>query len=269
MLREALPYLKKFSGKIFIIKAGGQVLGHPDFEQLIKDVATLVHLNIKVVFVFGAGPQFDEKLTEEKISFEKIKGLRITTKKMLPILKEVTDEDAQKIKKLFQKENVEMVRVENFLKSKKIDFQNLKEEHFTGTVDEVDVGAIKKCFEKKQLPVSFSLVENKNCNADDIVFALAKNLKAEKVIFLTGTRGVFVEDTNGKIEMLSSATPEILAKYIAKGDIHGGMIPKVQSAINILQSGISNVHIISGLLDGTLLTEIFTDKGVGTMIKLK
>lgn len=267
MLREALPYLKQFSGKTFIIKAGGQVMESPDFPQLIQDVATLYHIGIKVVFVFGAGPQLDLALSHKNIPFEKRGGRRVTTAEMIPVLNELIDADYQKISQYFREDEVEPELISNFLTSEKIHSEDFPENHFTGEVKTVDAERIEKLFDEQKLPVCFSLVGEYNCNADDITLSLAKELKAEKVLFLTGTKGVFIaREEDGEPELLSSATPHDIEKYITRGDISGGMIPKVRAATAVYQAGVPRVHIISGLLDGTLLTEIFTPHGTGTMV---
>jgi acetylglutamate kinase len=262
LLRQALPYLQNFSGKTFVVKTGGQVLAHPDFEQLIFDVACLSHLKIRVVFVFGAGPQFDEKLENEKISFQKIDGLRITTAEMLPILQKIIDQDFTKISKLFAKEKVATAAIEKFLRAEKVEFSNYENPHCTGTIAQIETAKISELLQKEIVPICFSIVDGKNCNADDVAVGLAKFLRAEKLIFLTGTKGIFQK--NG--ELLSAATPEKLQKLIENKTIKLGMIPKARAAIDAIGAGIPRVHILSGLQDGTLLTEVFTRRGCGTMI---
>jgi len=265
-LREALPYLQKFSGKIFVIKAGGAILAHPDFSQILRDIATLAHLNIRVILVFGAGPQFDKILEKKKISCKKIDGLRVTTAEMLPILQKIIADDAKKFVESFAKENIEIARIEKFLRAKKFNFKNFSGEHFTGSVAKIDEKKISQILDEKKVPLAFSIIDEKNCNADDVVLALARNLRAEKVIFLTGTRGIFVKNKKNETELLRTATPKILENLILKKEISGGMIPKSRAAAALVRSGIAGVHIISGFLDGTLLTEIFTNRGCGTMI---
>ena len=269
MLRQALPYLKEFSGKVFLIKAGGQIVSHHDFPQLIKDVATLAHLGILPIFVLGAGPQFDEKLLAKKIPFEKIDGVRITTSNMMPILSKITESDFEKIQKLFLQENIETVRIEKFLQAEEKKIPGIKFSHCTGTIFGIKKREILKILNSGKLPICFSIINEKNCNADEISLAIAEILKAEKVIFLTGTKGIFIENEKKETELLSVATPEILKKLIKKGDISGGMIAKAQAASKIIEAKIPQVHIISGLLDGTLLSEIFTKKGCGTMVVSK
>ncbi len=237
----------------------------PDFPQLIADVATLSHLGMRVLFIFGAGPQFDEKLSEKSIPFQRIHGRRLTTKEMIPVLQEITNTDAEKIIQLLKKDGVIAERIEPFLSSKKLNESGFPEHHNTGYISNVDTRKIQNIIHQDTIGLCFSLVDEYNCNADDIVLELAKSLGAEKVLFLTGTKGVFVLE-DGKKKFLTSITPKDVETHIEKQDITGGMIPKVRAACRIAEVGIPRVHIISGLHDGTLLTEMFTSRGSGTMI---
>jgi len=260
LLREALPYLQKFRGKTFLIKVGGKIVQSQDFSQIIADIAALHLLDIRVLFVFGAGPQFDEVLEKEGISSERREGRRITTAEMIPFLQKITKQDHEKIKKLFQKNGVETESIAHCLHAKK----SPPDSH-TGEITSVDRDCIEKVFSQGKIPLCFSFIDSKNCNADEIVTALAQVIPLEKVLFLTGSRGVYLQHENYS-RLLHNTTPSEIRAHIKAGRIGGGMVPKTLSAAHITELGVPGVHILSGVLDGTLLREIFTKKGCGTMI---
>lgn len=259
-LREALPYLKAFRGKTFLIKVGGKIVQSEDFSQIIADIVTLHLLEIRVLFVFGAGPQFDEVLEEQGISSERRDGRRITTAEMIPFLQKITKQDHEKIEKLFRENGVETESIASCFHAKK----NPPDSH-TGEITSIDGDCIEKIFSQGKIPLCFSFIDSKNCNADEIVTALAQAISLEKVLFLTGSRGVYIQQEKHS-ELLHSTTPSEIRAHIEAGRIGGGMVPKTLSAAHITELGVSGVHILSGVLDGTLLREIFTKKGCGTMI---
>lgn len=267
VFREALPYLKEFGGKIFLVKTGGKVMEDMDFPQLVHDLSTLRLLGIQLILVLGSGPQFDRILTERGIPFKKINGRRVTTPEMISILRDITAKQMENICDRFREDGIEAVNVSDLLRAEKFFEPGFPTEHCTGTITGVDTEAIATHLQAGKLPISFSLIGGFNCNADDVSLALARALSVEKALFLTGSKGVFVEDRErGVSALLSSATPDEIEAYIKNGRISGGMVPKVLAAAAVVRAGIPKAHVVSGLLDGSVLLEVFTLHGTGTMI---
>lgn len=267
MLREALPYLQHFSGKTFLVKTGGKVVADMDFPQLVRDLVTLHLLGIKVVLVIGSGPQFDAELIRRGIVSEKRGGRRVTTAAMIAVLREIIAEQSPSIITRFAAEGIEAVDISGLLRAERFADTDFPPDHFVGRVSGLNHDAINACLEAGQLPLCFALVDGFNCNADDVALALGRGLDVEKALFLTGSKGLFLEDNaKGVSQVLTSATPDEIEAHIAAGLISGGMIPKAMAAADIVRAGIPKAHIISGLLDGSILLEIFTPRGTGTMI---
>ncbi|MBI3619314.1 hypothetical protein HY213_04770 [Candidatus Peregrinibacteria bacterium] len=267
LLREALPYLKRFHGKVFVLKAGGKVLTHPDFPLLIQDIATLTYMGIRVIGVFGAGPQLNEAFRKRKLASRTIHGMRVTLPAMMPVMEEVLEWEAQMLTTLFAQQGVRVHRIEECLEAQRHTFEGIAtDEHRTGSVCAVDERCIASLFAEHCLPLCLPIIGNLNCNADDVALAIARSLQVEKLIFLTGTKGILVPDPDGAEQLLTSATPQLLQQHIDAGHIDGGMIPKARAAMAAVDAGIPRVHIISGLHDGTLLRELFSKHGSGTLI---
>ncbi len=267
LLREALPYLQEYSGKTFLIKTGGKVFEDMDFEQLVHDLVTLRLLGIRFVLVLGSGPQFDRTLEQEKISYTKINGRRVTTPPMVKILTQILDKQLAHITRMFDGDNIEIVNISALLHAEQFSEVDFPTEHLTGSVTGAESAAIQTLLDSPKIPVCFSLIDGYNCNADDVSLALAKVLQVEKVVFLTGAKGVFLQEVDRSVsELLSSATPDEVEFYIQNGKISGGMIPKALAAAAVVRAGVPKAHIVSGLLNGALLKEIFTHHGTGTMI---
>ena len=269
LLREALPYLQKFRGKVMVLKLGGQIVQSAEFGVLLRDIATLVHLGVRPVLVVGAGPQFDSALSAAGMPFEKRAGLRMTTEAMLPVFQEILEKDTARMADALAKEGVQVAEVSAAVSAREHPESanhGFPKGHRVGVCAGIDTATITKALENGQLPVCASIVDGWNINADDISLEMALALGAEKLLFLTGTRGIFVDDGSGEPELLTSATPAQLAHFEKTGEISGGMIPKSRAAAAAVRAGVPSVNIISGLADGTLLRELFTPHGCGTMI---
>ena len=266
LFRDALPYLKQFHEKLFVLKTGGTVITDDDFPTLLQDIAVLNYMGIRVVCVFGAGPQLDAAFTENKLESKSIDGLRVTSPDMIPIMQEVLAEQMAMIAKMFVKQDLPVRRIEKFLSARQMRMEGAPAGHCTGAIHKVDAAQILACFAEDCLPVCGPLISGLNCNADHVALALATYLGAEKLIFMTGAPGILVPDGKDGQKLLTSVTPKQLRKHIKSDYIGGGMIPKALASVQAVESGVPRVHIISGLHDGTLLREIFSPHGVGTMI---
>ncbi len=271
VLIEALPYLKKFHKKIFVIKYGGSILGEERVrKEVLEDIVFLAFGGIRPVLVHGGGPQISERLKKEGIKTQFFEGMRKTDLKTL----EIVEEELNKINDLlvkeisFHKASVRGFKTQEniFIAEKKISEIDLG---YVGGIAEVNPDKILKACQEHFIPIITPMGVSKtgekfNLNADESASKLAAKLKAEKLIFLTDVRGIMRGDTEDSF--IPTLTEPEAQRLIKEGVINQGMVPKVQNAISALKGGVKKVHIISALISHSLLLEIFTDEGIGTEI---
>jgi len=279
ILLEALPYIRKFKGKTFVIKYGGSAMVDESLrESFARDVVLLKLVGINPVIVHGGGKHINEMLKRLEIEVEFVGGLRKTTEEVMHIVEMVLSGDINKdIVALINKhsgENVYAVglsgRDGRLLKAKKIDVEYFVEKlgieppsgdiGLVGEVKEVNTRLLQVLIAQNYIPVIAPIGvgedgEAYNINADIAAAAVAKALKAEKLIYLTDTEGV--KDKNGNL--IKKLKDDQIEELIKNGTIKGGMIPKVRSAVEALKGGVKKVHIIDGRLPHSILLEIFTD----------
>ena len=289
VLLEALPYIRKFRGKTFVIKYGGSAMVNEGLrETFARDVVLLKLVGINPVIVHGGGKHINEMLKRLGISVEFVGGIRKPTEEVMHIVEMVLSGDINKdIVALINKHSGEKIyavglsgRDGRLLVAKKIDSSYFSEKlgieppegdiGLVGEVQRVNTELIDTLLEKNYIPViaPIGVGENGeayNINADIAASEVAKALKAEKLIYLTDTEGV--KDKGGNL--IKKLKDDRIEELIKDGTIAGGMIPKVRSAISALKGGVKKVHIIDGRLPHSILLEIFTDEGVGTEITLR
>ncbi|HON04744.1 MAG TPA: acetylglutamate kinase [Candidatus Ratteibacteria bacterium] len=278
-LTEALPYIQRYKGKIFVIKIGGAILRIPESRKnILHDVAFLNAVGIKTVIVCGAGPAITEEIEKRGKKVKFIEGLRITDADVLEIVVEVLgsvrDEFARDLINEFKTPAFSLKPEDGHLIARKIHWQKGDEVidlGFVGQVESVNTDVIKETLEKGIVifaPVGISKDGQKyNINGDSVSSSVAQSLGAEKLIFVSGVKGVMrnLDNSDTLISVLTASQAEGL---INEGVIHGGMIPKVKGAIASLKGGVKKVHIISGNIAHSLILEIFTEQGIGTEIIL-
>ncbi len=262
VLIEALPYIKKYHGKIVVIKFGGNAMS--EMKPVIEDIVLLKHIGIKPVVVHGGGPEIDKELKKAKIKIKFINGLRYTDDKTIKI-----------VKKVFSKINHDIVlnlkghgaKAFNAVEAIKVRQKNPKL-GLVGEITKVDNNKILKIINDGFIPVISPLGtgNNKhyNINADTAASHIATALNAEKLTILTNVDGVII---NKKLQThidFNNAKREI-----KKGAISKGMIPKVEACVYAVKNKCPKAHLINGLMPHSLLLEIFTDKGIGTEIVYK
>jgi acetylglutamate kinase len=272
-LIEALPYIRRFAGKTVVIKYGGSAMGGP-FEQVILDIVWLCHVGIKPVIVHGGGKEISSTLSRLGIEARFVDGLRITDAQTMDVVEMVL---AGKINKrivgMFGKHGVKAVGISGVdagtLQVKKKEYQH-GDLGQVGEITSVDTGLLTSLVESGFVPVVAPIgVDEKgeryNVNADSAAGAIAGALGAEKLVLLTDVPGIMRETVRGK-EVISRITADEIRKLIADGTIYGGMVPKVEACLGALESGAKHVHIVNGEEPHALLLEVFTDKGIGTMV---
>ncbi len=279
-LIEALPYIKKFSGKTIVIKYGGSAQSDTELNKLFaEDVVLLKFIGINVVIVHGGGPQIAETLEKIGKKSEFIEGLRVTDEETLDIVEMVLSGSTNKsIVRLINQQGGKAVGLSGsdagLTKAMKITIT--KESN--GKKQEIDIGRVGKVnkvnpqiihylTEGDYIPVIAPLgVDDDgnvyNINADEAAGAIAASLEAEKFILLTDVQGIL--DKSGAL--IGSINKEEVQKLQEAKVIDGGMIPKTRACLEALSGGVKKTHIIDGRIAHALLLEVFTDQGVGTEI---
>lgn len=275
ILIEALPYIKKFSGKTFVIKYGGNAMTDDLLkEQVINDIILMKYVGINPVIVHGGGPDINKWLDRAGIESNFVQGLRITDQKVMEVVQMVLVGKVNKeVVALFENNGSKAVGLNGVdgwtLKAEKI-FLDVggqeKDLGFVGRVSQVNPALINQAINDHYIPVIAPVAmdergQSYNINADYAAGSIAASLKAEKFFLLTDIDGVL--DKEGKL--ISRMHTEKAENLIKDGTISGGMIPKIQCCMEAVGQGVPSAHIVNGTLLHALLLEIFTDKGVGTM----
>jgi acetylglutamate kinase len=282
ILAEALPYIRRFHGKTVVVKYGGNAMTDERLKQsFARDVVLLKLVGINPVIVHGGGPQIDDLLRRVGKKGEFIQGMRVTDSETMDLVEMV-------LGGLVNKEIVSLVNQAggraiglsgkdgSFIRARKLlvpDTEKQGEMLDIGQVGEVasiDPEIVAHIESRDFIPVVAPIGvgphgESYNINSDLVAGKLAEVLKAEKLILLTNTPGVL--DRDGKL--LTGLTPKRVDELVAEGTLSGGMLPKIASALDAARSGVRSVHIIDGRVEHALLLEIFTDEGVGTLIRSK
>ncbi len=276
ILTEALPYIKKFSGITVVIKYGGAALVNEDIkETIIKDIALMKFVGFKPVVVHGGGKDINKALEAVGIEPKFKDGLRVTDEPTMEIVQQVL---AGKINKDLTTElcrqGINAVGIcgkdSGFMQVKKV-MPNGMDIGLVGEVTEVKTELINTLIDNDFVPVisSIGVDENGtsyNVNADYAAVAVAGALKAEKLVFVTDVSGI-MRDVNDPDSVISVIKENEVNKLIADGTISGGMLPKVQCCLEGVKAGVNNVHILDGRTAHCLILEIFTNKGIGTLIE--
>ena len=282
VLTEALPYIKKFRGKVIVIKYGGNAMSDETLKEgFARDVVLMKLVGMQPVVIHGGGPQIGETLNKlgKKSTF--IEGMRVTDSETMDIVETV-------LGGVVNKEIVNLInhfggnaiglcgREGGLIEAKKMivekddpefDVPEIIDLGHVGDVHNIDKSVIEEIIKDDSIPVVAPVGTDKsgqsyNINADLVAGKVAEILEAEKLIMLTNTKGLL--DENNKV--LTGVSVEEVDKLISDGIIHGGMLPKIRSALNAVHGGIQTSHIIDGRVQHAVLLEILTDEGVGTLI---
>lgn len=283
ILIEALPYIRTFFGKTFIIKYGGSAMTDPELKKAVMlDVILLKYVGLNPVIVHGGGP--DISRTMERLGKEPVfvHGHRVTDAETMEIVQMVlVGKVNQEIVSLINKYGGRSIGLSgkdgNLIVAKRRKASGLPGETtgevdlgFVGDVESINPEPIRLLSEKGYIPVVSPVGvgldgESYNINADAVAGHLAAALKADKLIMLTDVEGIF-RDPSDKSTLISALGTEQAHRMIRDGEISGGMIPKVEACIRALEAGVARTHIIDGRKLHSLLLEVFTDQGIGTMV---
>ncbi|MBX2836481.1 MAG: acetylglutamate kinase [Gammaproteobacteria bacterium] len=276
VLNEALPYLQRFSGQTVVIKYGGNAMTDEHLKRCFaQNIVMMQQVGIRPVVVHGGGPQIADMLQRLSIHSEFIEGMRVTTSDAMEVVEMVLGGLVNKsIVALLNQVGGKAVGLTgkdaSLIQAKplKLDGHTENALGHVGEVTQINTDVIARLQSDNFIPViapigADSAGASYNINADLVASSIATALRAKRLLLLTNTTGIL----NKAGELLTGITPTDAAAYIQDGTIQGGMIPKVNCAVDAVQSGVGSVQIIDGRVEHAVLLELFTDKGVGTLIR--
>ncbi|MCQ1528245.1 acetylglutamate kinase [Lutispora saccharofermentans] len=276
ILAKALPYMQQHKGKTIVVKYGGNAMINQSLkEAVINDLVLMKCIGINLVVVHGGGPEINDLLKRINKESKFINGLRYTDKETMDIVQMVL---AGKINKdltamIYKKggKAIGLCGVDgNMLQAKKLEADD--DLGFVGEISKVDTDIINSSINAGYIPVisSIALGEDKetvyNINADTAASSIASSLNAEKLILLTDVPGILT-DPSDPSTLISQLDLNGISQLTSNGVLTGGMIPKVKCCSDAIKAGVKGAHIIDGRVKHSLLLELFTDEGIGTMIK--
>ncbi|WP_301081151.1 acetylglutamate kinase [Thomasclavelia cocleata] len=276
VLVDALSYIQKFAGDMVVIKYGGSAMTNEVIKQsVLKDIAVLKSVGIKPVIVHGGGKDINSWLNKVEIKSEFKNGLRVTTKETLEVAEMVLSGKLNKgLVQHMERIGTHAVGLSgkdgNMLTVEKC-LSKGEDIGYVGKITHVDTELIETLLLNGYTPIISTIgLDEKynayNINADDVATAIARALKASKLVFLTDIEGV-LEDPNDPNTLISKINTNSAKQLFESGVIQGGMIPKLKNCIDAVQDDVKKVHILDGRMEHSLLIEIFTTSGVGTEIK--
>jgi acetylglutamate kinase len=268
-IKNVFKYVSKYKNEKIVIKCGGNVLIDPElFKNFIEDIVILNKLGLTTVIVHGGGPRIKNKLSELNIQSTFIRGLRVTDKNIINVVERVLIEFNKEIVNALKNKSCEAQSVT----TKEFNVINVKPEReelgFVGIPYKIDSNILNKITDNKKIPVMapMGLDKNKllyNINADTAAGAVSKALNSRRLLLMTNVEGVY--DKNKKL--ITEITAEQANKMIKDEIIVSGMIPKINTCIDAVSNGVRGVVIIDGRKLHSILFEIFSDKGAGTLIR--
>ncbi len=279
LLLESLPYIKKYFHRIVVVKVGGAMMEDESMlKHVLEDLVLMKYVGIKVVLVHGGGKQISRLMQEKGIKPRFVDGLRITDKQVMEIVKMVLvgEVNSKLVSLLNQHGKIAMGISGNdasFIHCQKRKYAKQGRDvdlGYVGHIVDIDASFVTDILDDGFMPVIATLgVDQKghvyNINADTCASEIAVALGAEKLISLTDVDGI-MRVVDGKKKLVSAITKKMGMDMIASGEIDQGMIPKVVACIDALDGGVGRAHILNGNKPHSVLAEIFTDKGIGTMI---
>ena len=266
---EVKKYLDKYNKEYIVIKCGGSVLVDPKlFKIFIEDVAVLKKLGFNPIVIHGGGKRINNKLGELNIKSDFINGLRVTDKNTINIVEDVLIEFNKEIVNALKSQSCKTRRIN----SKEYNIITVKPESdklgFVGSPTHIKINVLKEIIKVNEVPVvaPLGLDENNqtfNINADTAAGAIAKKLKARRLIIMSDIEGVLDNDN----KLISEINTDKVNELIKNETIFGGMIPKIKNCLDVANNGVKGVVIIDGRKSHSILFELLSDKGAGTLIR--
>ena len=267
--KEVKKYLDKYNDEYIVIKCGGSVLVDQNlFNNFINDISILNKLGFIPIIIHGGGKRISNKLKEAEIKSDFINGLRVTDKKSINIVEGVLSNFNKEITEALKKNKCDSLSITNKQNNILTVYQENKELGFVGVPTEVNLSIIEQIVEEKKVPVIAPLGLDKNnqvynINADTAAGAIAKKLNARRLVIMSDVEGVL--DDNKKL--ISEINANKVKDLIKNGTISGGMIPKIKNCLDVASNGVKGVCIIDGRLEHSILFELLSNAGSGTLIR--
>ena len=268
-IEEVKKYIKKYSNELIVIKCGGSVLLDAGlFNQFIEDISAINHLGLSLIVVHGGGKNIKKELDKHKIESKFINGLRVTDKKTITIVVDALLELNTEIYNNLtnKKANAKSVtpKSENIIKIT----PEKKELGFVGNPKKINKEALLNIVSEKKVPIVAPMGVGDdgkiyNINADVVSGSIAKELSSRRLLLMTDVEGVLDKDKN----LISEIDSKLALKMLKDGDISGGMIPKINTCLDAVNNGVTGVVIVDGRKPHSILFELFSDKGAGTLIR--
>lgn len=283
ILIEALPYIQEFYGKTIVIKYGGNAMINDELkEKVMQDVALMKYVGMKVVIVHGGGPEITQFLKKVGKESSFVSGLRVTDEETVEIAEMVLDGKINsEIVMLLNRRGLRavglsgkdagLIQAEKKLATIYEDGQKSKVDiGYVGKTKKVDTRILEDLISRDYVPVIAPIGvgedgESYNINADYVAADIAGALKAEKLLLLTDTDGVY-KNFEDKKSFISTLKADEAREFIKEGIISGGMIPKVEACLRAISNGANKAHIIDGRLPHSIILELFTAAGIGTQV---
>jgi len=279
ILTEALPYIQKFYNKTFVIKFGGSIMKNLEAKKaFIEDVVLLNLVGIKIIIVRGGGPEITERIEKKGLKTEFIDGLRKTDREVIKVAEmvlagRINKEIAHLVNRMGGKAVGLSGKDGNLIKArKKIIYKKEKEIDlgYVGDVEMIEKKILVDLIDLGYIPIISPIGfgddgETYNINADFVASAVSSELKTEKLVLMTDVEGLY-KDFKSKKGFITAMTSAEANELIESKTIEGGMLPKLSCSVAAVEKGTKNVHILDGRVEHSLLIEVLTDKGIGTMI---
>ncbi len=274
ILVQALPYIQKYSGKVIVIKYGGNAMIDDDLKRsVLRDIVLMHYVGMKPILVHGGGPEINAVMKKIGKEPEFVNGLRVTDAETMEIVEMV----------LAGKTNKGIVATINNLGAKAVGLSGKDARlivarkatssvdlGFVGEVEEINPGILTDLLEHDYVPVVSSVAigpngESFNVNADHIAGEIAAKVGAAKLIVMTDVAGIY-RDFSDKSSLISSLSLSQAREMVTSRNVDKGMFPKLEGCVTAIEGGVERAHVIDGMTPHSLLMEVFTDTGIGTMI---
>ena len=268
-IEEVSKYIEKYKDEIIVIKYGGNVfIDRNIFDNFITDISILSKLGLSIVVVHGGGPRIKRELDKSNIQTKFIRGLRVTDKSIINIVESVLIDFNKDIVSSLEKKSSRALSINTKKNNIITVVPESKELGFVGIPSKINIEVIKSAIKKNIIPIISPLgigVDNKtyNINGDTAAGAIAKSLKSRRLLLMTNVRGVL----NSEKKLIEEISSSEILDMIDKEIITEGMIPKINTCLDAVNNGVAAVGIIDGREKHSILFEIFSDKGSGTLIR--
>jgi len=267
---ENVPkYIKKYKEDLIVIKYGGNVLiDRKIFNNFIEDINILNKLGLSIIVVHGGGPRIERQLKKENIQTKFINGLRVTDKKVISVVEEVLIDFNNDIVSSLNKKGSKATSINSKINNVINVIPDKRELGFVGVPDKINSDIIKNMISQNQIPIVAPLGLDKNnqtynINGDTAASAIAKKLKSRRLLLMTNVEGVYDDRKN----LISEIKPYDMENLVNLKIVQGGMLPKIKNCIDAVENGVRGVVILDGRKPHSILKEIFSDKGAGTLIR--